>query len=109
MINNIESEIIADLTVELKNEVDFDPEMLEVKVQNAFREVKAARNYPWDYSEIRIMADMERYYTNIRSIALYDYTKIGAEGQTQYSADGESIHYLDRDKLFKGVYPIARL
>lgn len=109
MMNDIEASVIADLTIELKNEVDFDAQILAVKVRNAIREVKAAKNYPSTYSEEKINADMQNYYTNIRAIALYDYTKIGAEGQTQYSADGESIHYLDRDKLFTGVYPIARL
>ena len=109
MMNDIEASVIADLTIELKNEVDFDAEILAVKVKNAIREVRAAKNYPSTYSEEKIANDMMNYYTNIRAIALYDYTKIGAEGQTQYSADGESIHYLDRDKLFKGVYPIARL
>ena len=108
MINEIEAAVIADLTIELKNEFDFDPEILVVKVENAFREVKAARNYPKTYTDEMIMEDLDRYYTNIRSIALYDYTKIGAEGQTQYSADGESIHYLNRDKLFTGILPIAR-
>ena len=109
MMNDIEASIIAELTIELKNEVDFDAALLKVKVKNAFREVKAARDYPSTQSDEAILADMMNYYSNIRAIALYDYTKIGAEGQTQYSADGESIHYLDRDKLFKGVYPIARL
>ena len=108
MISNLVAAIVADLTIELKNETDFDSEMLEVKVANALREVRAARNYPKTYSEERIISDLNDYYTNIRSIALYDYTKIGAEGQTQYSADGESIHYLNRDKLFTGIIPIAR-
>ena len=106
---DLAASIIADLTIELKNEVDFDAEILGVKVRNAIREVKAARDYPSTYTDEAKLADMMNYYSNIRAIALYDYTKIGAEGQTQYSADGESIHYQDRDKLFKGVYPIARL
>ena len=107
-MNNIEASIIEELTIELKNEVDFDAELLGVKVRNAIREVKAARNYPKSYSESMIYADMENFITNIRAIALYDYTKIGAEGQSQYSADGESIHYLDRNKMFAGILPIAR-
>ena len=110
MQNNedIAAQIAADLTIELKNEVDFDVDILNVKISNAIREVIAARNYPAYYGEERIKADLMNYYSNIRSIALYDYTKIGAEGQTQYSADGESIHYLDRSKLFSGILPIAR-
>ena len=108
MMNDIEASVIEGLTIELKNEVDFDAKILGVKVRNAIREVKAARNYPKSYTEEMIINDMNDYYTNIRAIALYDYTKIGAEGQSQYSADGESIHYLDRNKLFVGILPIAR-
>ena len=107
-MTSLETSIINELKIELKNEVDFDVEILTLKVSNAYREVKMARNYPKSYTEERIEEDMDNYHSNIRSIAMYDYNKIGAEGQTQYSADGESIHYLDRDKLFVGVLPIAR-
>lgn len=101
--------IITDLTIELKNEVDFDAQILALKVRNAYREVKAARHYPKSYTEATIEADMNDYYSNVKSIALYDYTKIGAEGQTSYSADGENIHYVEREKLFAGIIPIARV
>lgn len=107
-MTNIETSIINELKIELKNEVDFDAEILALKVCNAYREVRMARNYPSSYSDESIAADMMNYYSNIRAIAMYDYNKIGAEGQTQYSADGESIHYVDRSKLFNGVIPIAR-
>ena len=107
-MTNIETSIISELTIELRKEVDFDADILALKVSNAYREVRTARNYPSYYSEELIMADMMNYYSNIRAIAMYDYNKIGAEGQTQYSADGESIHYVDRSKLFNGVIPIAR-
>lgn len=105
---DIEASVIEELTIELRNEVDFDAEILGVKVRNAIREVKTARNYPKSYTESMIQSDMENFISNIRAIALYDYSKIGAEGQSQYSADGESIHYLDRNKLFTGIIPIAR-
>lgn len=108
MMNNIETSIINELTIELKNEVDFDAQILALKVSNAYREVKMARNYPKSYTEEAISEDMMNFYSNIKSIAMYDYNKVGAEGQTQYSADGESIHYLDRNKLFGGIVPIAR-
>lgn len=107
-MTNIETSIISELTIELRKEVDFDADILALKVSNAYREVRTARNYPSYYSEESIAADMMNYYSNIRAIAMYDYNKIGAEGQTQYSADGESIHYVDRSKLFNGVIPIAR-
>lgn len=104
MIENI----IEELTTELQNEVDFNVDILRLKVNNAYREVKQARNYPSSYTDSMKEADMENYYTNVKAIALYDYNKVGAEGQTQYSADGESIHYVDRNKMFAGILPIAR-
>lgn len=105
---SMKESIISELTIELRNETDFSADILALKVDNAYREVKQARNYPKSYSEEMIAADMENYYTNVKAVALYDYNKIGAEGQTQYSADGESIHYVDRNKLFAGILPIAR-
>jgi hypothetical protein len=104
MIENI----IEELTTELQNEVDFNVDILRLKVNNAYREVKQARNYPSSYTDSMKEADMENFYTNVKAIALYDYNKVGAEGQTQYSADGESIHYVDRNKMFAGILPIAR-
>ena len=100
--------IISELTIELQNETDFNADILALKVRNAYREVKQASNYPKSYTEETISADMENYYSNVKELALYDYNKVGAEGQTQYSADGESIHYVDRNKMFAGVLPIAR-
>ena len=50
---------------------------------------------------------MENYYSQVREIAMYDYNQVGAEGQTQYSQDGVSVHYVDRNSLFYGVLPIA--
>lgn len=108
-MSNIEASIKSELEIELKNEVAFNAELLALKVTNAYREVKQARNYPSTYSDEMIAKDMENFYSNIRAIAMYDYNQIGAEGQTQYSADGESIHYIDRNKLFSGVLPIARM
>lgn len=81
--------------------------LLQSKVDAAYQDVKTARNYPGTYSDDKVNADMERYYSVIRSVALFDYNQVGAEGQSSYSADGTSIHYLNRDKLFKGVLPIG--
>ena len=104
----MQTEIISELTVELQNETDFNADLLKAKVKNAIREVQTARNYPSTYTEAQIEKDTVRYFSQIKSIALFDYNQIGAEGQTQYSADGESIHYVDRNKLFYGVRPLAR-
>ena len=102
-------EIIEELKTELllTEGEKFNETLLESKVKNAYRSVKTARKYPPSYTEAMIERDMEKYYTQVRDIALYDYNQIGAEGQTQYSQDGVSVHYEDRNKLFYGVLPIA--
>lgn len=105
MINDIISSLRAEL--EVTEGERFNPVLLESKVNNAYREVRTARKYPVSYTEAYIERDMENYYSQVRSIALFDYNQIGAEGQTQYSQDGVSVHYVDRDKLFSGVLPIA--
>ena len=107
-IAEMQAAIVAELTIELQNETDFDADLLEVKVASAIRECKTIRNYPDSYSDSRIEKDVVKFYSQIKEVAMYDYVKIGAEGQESYVADGESIYYEDRNKLWYGVRPIAR-
>ena len=104
IFENLKAEILAD-----EAQADLISEnLLRKKIESAYREVKRARNYPKSYSEAQIEEDMCNYLPNIEEIARYDYNSVGAEGLKSYAADGTSIHYNDRDKLFYGVYPIAR-
>ena len=104
IFENLKAEILADVAqADLFNET-----LLRSKINSAYREVKRARNYPNHYSSEWVENDMENYFTNIQDLARYDYNAVGSEGMTQYSADGTTIHYKDRDKLFYGVYPISR-
>ncbi len=104
IFENLKVEILAD-----EAQADLMSEnLLRKKIESAYREVKRARNYPKTYSEAQIEEDMCEYFSNVEDIARYDYNSVGSEGLSSYSADGTSIHYKDRDKLFYGVYPIAR-
>lgn len=104
IFENLKGEILAD-----EAQADLLSEnLLRAKIKGAYREVKGARNYPKSYSSEQIETDMLNYFSNIENIARYDYNAVGAEGMSSYSSDGTSIHYKDRDKLFSGVYPIAR-
>jgi len=103
-------EIIAELKAELSitEGEKFSLELLTSKVKGAYRDIKTARRYPAGYTEAMVEADMENYFSQVKDLARYDYNQIGAEGQTSYSQDGVSVHYVERDKLFYGVLPIAR-
>lgn len=110
------NEMLDEIFENLKVEINADDSqsdkvnetLLRLKVEGAYRDVKRARNYPSHYTEGWVENDMLNYYSNIESVARYDYNKVGAEGQSTYSADGTSIQYLSRDSLFRGVYPISR-
>lgn len=104
IFDNLKDEIFADVAqADILSET-----LLKRKIKGAYRDVQKARHYPKSYSEAQIEEDMQDFYSNIQDIARYDYSSVGAENLSSYSADGSSLHYKDRDKLFYGVYPIAR-
>ena len=105
----MENELIEDLTAELQiTDKLFNASLLEIKVRNAIKEVKRARNYPSHYTDEMIDDDIERFYSQIRNIALYDYEQIGAENETSHSENNISRSFVDRDKLFTGILPLAK-
>lgn len=105
----MENELIEDLTAELQiTDELFNASLLAIKVKNAIKEVKRARNYPSHYTEQMIDDDIERFYSQIRNIALYDYEQIGAENETSHSENNISRSFVDRDKLFAGILPLAK-
>ena len=104
IFENLKEEILAD---EAQADL-FSENLLRKKVESAYREVQRARRYPKFYSEAQIEEDMTDYFSSVEDIARFDYNSVGSEGLSSYSADGTSIKYNDRDKLFYGVLPIAR-
>ena len=109
MTVGLQEELIADLTIELQKEPTFDSDVLTQKVVNAIREVKKERKYPSYYSSEQIDKDLYEFYSNIRNLALYDYNKIGSEGESNHSENGISRSYVDRKSLFSGVLPLSRI
>lgn len=105
----LENDLLEDLTAELSvTDPEFNQALILPKIKNAIREVKRARNYPKHYSESAIVEDLEKYYSNIRNIALYDYNKIGGEYEESHSENSISRSFTDRDKLFSGIIPLSR-
>lgn len=105
------NEILEDLRIELSADEEggeFSETLLLSKIKNATREVKTKRRYPVSYTDEMISRDLTRYYSTIRSVALYDYNSIGNEGEESHSEKNISRTYVDRNSLFYGVNPIAR-
>lgn len=107
-IETMVSEIKADLLIELSGEANLNESLLESKIKGVIRELKTHRRYAKvGYTDAMIEEDIEQYYEIIKNIALVRYTKVGAEGQSNYSADGENIIYEDEKAYWTGVYPLA--
>lgn len=110
-IAGLQGEVATDLIAELKiaESDEASRGRLQVKVKNAIREVKFIRNYSKNYTEEQVTDDLEKHYSVIRELALYDYNQIGAEGVLSYSENGESRSWKDRQDCLKGVVAICRV
>ena len=110
-VHDMLDEIFSNLKEEIKcdnaQEDKLNETLLKNKISAAYRDVVRTRRYPSTYSDAMIEKDMLKYQDVITDLARYDYSKMGAEQMDQYSSDGTSIHYTDRNKLFVGVYALT--
>lgn len=108
-MDELVSEIYDDLKTELDISEETDLSILLVKVKNAYREVRRMRNYPDSYEEEMIVKNMEKYYSNIRRLALYDYNQIGVEGEISHNDNTGTRTWDSREKCLEGVVAICTL
>ena len=109
-LDELQDEIVADLTIELSEDDDFSADVLAVKVKNAIKEIKSARMYPSSYTDEKIIKDLsDNYYSSIINLARYDYNQVGAEGQSAYSEGDNSRTWVDRNSLFNGIAPFVKI
>lgn len=99
------NEILEDLGKELElSEGDSKIAALTSKIKNAIREVRLKRNYPEHFTEEQIVKDLQKHYSNIRELALYDFNQVGAEGQTSHNENGTNRTWKSRNDCLIGVF-----
>lgn len=105
--DSIITEVVTDLTTELKGEPTFDAEILACKVKNALNEVVRRRAIAKSRltTDAEKEADIRQFIVNIHNAALYDYNQVGIEGQTSSTEASTTRTYVNRESLFFGVYP----
>lgn len=108
-MDELVNEIYDELSTELGISDETDLSMLLVKVKNAYREIKKIRNYPDNYTDNTVNKDMEKYFSNIRNLAMYDYNQIGAEGELSHSDNTGSRAWANRNTCLEGVVAICTL
>ena len=110
MYAELQNEIVAELTTELKGDPAFDAGILSGKVNSVIREVMMKRNYSaTSYTDKQIVDDLYNYYSVIKNVSLYDYNQIGAEGEQSHSENSVSRTWVNRDDLFKGVHAFVKV
>ena len=114
-LNDLKEEILMDLIAQLEDEVGFKEEVVQSKLNIAFREVLQARTmkfggrYPSSMSEEEQYDDLSQFTSHIFNLALFDYNTIGIEFQTSSTENSTTRTYRDRDRLFNGIVPLSRL
>lgn len=103
-VDALQEEILKDLVNEIGNLTVVDEARLSSKIKNALREVRGKRNYPEHFTDEQIAKDLEKHYSNIRELALYDYNQIGAEGQTSHNENGTNRTWKNRNDCLIGVF-----
>ena len=106
-LNTLVLNVYDQLMIDIAPTRDGEADILLIKTNNAYKEIQRSRRYPSDYTDEMISADMERYFTEIYNLAMYDYNMRGAEGQSIINENGEYRSFVKRVELLKGVLPIC--
>lgn len=85
-------------------------DVLGLKVKAVVRELLTIREYENSgMTDEEIETDIERYYPQCMNVARYDYNQLGAEGEDTHTENGISRKYVDRQRLWAGAVPFARV
>ena len=107
-LNDLKEEILTELITQLEDEVGFKEEIVQSKLNIAFREVLQARTmkfggrYPSSMSEEEQYNDLSQFTSHIFNLALFEF-------QTSSTENSTTRTYRDRNRLFNGIVPLSRL
>lgn len=108
--SELKNKITKELSEKLQEQATFNSELLAVIVGDVIEEIMAIRRYEGSgKNDAWILRDISRYSPIIKNIALLDYSQQGAFGQTEHSENSISRKWIDRNKLFVGVYPYTKM
>lgn len=86
-----------------------DNPLLEQLINQATEDIKNKRRYLKDYTKEEIEEDLKKYESVLVNVVVYDRMKLGGDFQQSDSENGKSRTWVDRNTLFKEIYPIARI
>lgn len=83
--------------------------LLEQIISQAEADIRAKRMYPESYTEEKIAADMKKFQSVVVNLVVYDRSQAGENFMASYSENGVSRTWRDREELFVGVFPFAKV
>ena len=83
--------------------------LLEQLISQAEADIRAKRMYPESYTEKKIAADMKKFQSVVVNLVVYDRSQAGENFMASYSENGVSRTWRDREELFVGVFPFAKV
>lgn len=86
-----------------------DNPLIEQLIKQATEDVKNRRNYPDSYTDEMITEDLKQFEGVIVNLAVYDHSQAGENFMASYGENGVSRTWKDRDGLFVGVFPFAKV
>ena len=86
-----------------------DNPLIEQLIKQATEDVKAKRNYPDNYTDEMITEDLKKFESVIVNLAVYDHSQAGENFMASYGENGVSRTWKDRESLFVGVFPFAKV
>lgn len=101
-----DDESTSDVVVFDKKE---DNPLIEQLIKQATEDVKAVRCYPNSYTDEMIAEDLKKFENVIVNLAVYDHSQAGEAFMASFGENGVSRTWREREKLFVGVFPFAKV
>lgn len=83
--------------------------LLEQLISQAEADIRAKRMYPESYTEEKIAEDIKKFQSVVVNLVVYDRSQAGENFMASYSENGVSRTWRDREDLFVGVFPFAKV
>lgn len=105
-VTNEEDDTTSDVVVFDDKE---DNPLIEQLIKQATEDVKNRRDYPDSYTDEMITEDLKKFEGVIVNLAVYDHSQAGENFMASYGENGVSRTWKDRESLFVGVFPFAKV
>ena len=108
MLKNLVSDLISYFNTECADE---NESLFTLCAKRAINSFRTLRGYPKSFKEDSINKDMENYYYCLFDLAVYWYSKIGAEYENSHSENGTSRSWSSEKEIYAahGVVPFANV